>query len=169
VRRLSCRPIPPRDKALRATTDARAVSDDKGHGRLERRTLEATTRLNGYLDWPGVGCVLKITRDITRSGERTVEVAFAISSLTLEKLDAPGFLNAIRAHWGIENRLHWSRDMNFDEDRCRVRSGSGPQALAAARNTVQFLLRLAGETSVAAGLRRFAMFPSRAVRLVTGG
>lgn len=152
---------------LRAKTDARAESVDKGHGRLERRTLEVTTRLNEYLDWPGVGAVFRITRDIVRSGKRTVEVAFGISSLTLDEMDACGFLRAIRGHWGIENRLHWSRDMNFHEDRCRVRSGSGPQALAAVRNTVQVLLRLAGETSIAVGLRRFAMYPSRAVGLVT--
>ncbi len=67
-----------------------------------------------------------------------------------------------RGHWGIENRLHWVRDVTLGEDRCQVRTGSGPQALAAIRNTVIGVLRRAGHANIAAALRTYAGKPQAA-------
>ena len=72
-----------------------------------------------------------------------------------------------RGHRGIENRRHWVRDVTFDEDRCRVRSGAAPQAVAACRDLAIALLRRAGLTNVAAGLWTYAGRSADAIRLVT--
>ena len=67
----------------------------------------------------------------------------------------------IRGHGGIEDRLHWVPDMDFDEDRSQVRTGAGPRIMASLRNLVVTILRLAGEPSIAAALRYHARRPSR--------
>lgn len=59
----------------------------------------------------------------------------------------------MRAHWTIENRLHWVRDVTFDEDRCQIRRGAGPQVMATLRNLAISLLRLAGAPFIAPALR----------------
>ena len=56
----------------------------------------------------------------------------------------------IRGHWMIEDRLHWVRGMDFDEDRSQIRTGSGPRVMASLRNLVFTILRLAGAISIAA-------------------
>ena len=71
-----------------------------------------------------------------------------------------------RGHWGIENRLHWVRDVVFDEDRCQVRSGAAPQALAAIRNMAIGLLRFAGFSNIAAAQRRHAAHYREAIALL---
>ena len=65
-----------------------------------------------------------------------------------------GCLKVSRGHWGIENRVHWVRDVTFDEDRSQVRTGAAPQVMAGLRNLVIALVRRAGHTNVAAALRR---------------
>ena len=82
------------------------------------------------------------------------------------KASARRLLKLSREHWGIENRLHWVRDVTFDEDRCQVRSGSAPQVLSTIRNTVIGLLRIAGHSNIAAALRRNAARPDIPLRLV---
>ena len=72
----------------------------------------------------------------------------------------------IRGHWGIEDRLHWVRDMDFDEDRSQVRTASGPRIMASLRNLVITILRLAGMTNIAAALRYHARRPSRPIRTI---
>ncbi len=71
-----------------------------------------------------------------------------------------------RGHWSIENRLHWVRDVTFDEDRCQVRVGAAPHVMAALRNLVISLLHLAGAPNIAAALRRNAARPSEALALM---
>lgn len=71
-----------------------------------------------------------------------------------------------QGHWGIENKLHWVRDVTFDEDRSRVRTGTGPAMMAAIRNLVISLYRLAGATNIAKALRHTARHPGRALKLL---
>src|ERR1019366_6364815 len=71
-----------------------------------------------------------------------------------------------RGHWTIENRLHWVRDVTFDEDRSRVRKGAGAQVMASLRNLAISLLRLAGARYIAPALRRCARSDSHALRLI---
>lgn len=72
----------------------------------------------------------------------------------------------VQDHWGIENRAHWVRDVTFDEDRSRVRTGNGPQVMATLRNTAISMLRLAGAANIAAAQRHHAAKPSRPINLV---
>jgi hypothetical protein len=86
---------------------------------------------------------------------RTVTV-YAITSLTAFQADPVLLARWIHGHWGIENRLHWVRDVSFDEDRSQVRTAHGPQVMAALRNLAITALRMAGITNIAAGLRHHA-------------
>ena len=92
-------------------------------------------------------------------GKETVERAYAITSLTPERADAARLLGIWRGRWGIENRLHWVRDMVLGEDWSQVRTGSAPQLLAALRNSVIGLLRLSGVKNISAALRHYGWKP----------
>lgn len=71
-----------------------------------------------------------------------------------------------RGHWGIENRLHWVRDVTFGEDGCRMRTGDGPQNLAALRNAAMTLLRATKNNAIAAALRTFATKPWELIKML---
>ena len=134
------------------------------HGRLERRELWALAdpELNGYVGsagtvgeaWPHLQQVCRLERQRVVKGKKQVDVSYAISSLPATDADARRLLSLSRGHWGIENRLHWVRDVTFDEDRSQVRTGAAPQVLAGLRNLVISLVRRAGHSNVAAALRR---------------
>lgn len=94
------------------------------------------------------------------------ETRYYVTSLAPERADAKALLALARGHWGIENRLHYLRDVTFDEDRSQMRSGAGPQTFAACRNLAIALLRAAGAVSIAAALRTFAARPADAALLV---
>ena len=79
---------------------------DKGHGRLEERTVRTTTILTLHQKWPGLQQGLELTRKRTIKGVTTVEVVYAITSLKPEEADARRLLELARCHWGIENKLH---------------------------------------------------------------
>jgi len=106
---------------------------------------------------PGAG--LRLERTTTRQGKTTVEVQYAITSLSPDRADASLLNTFWRGHWGIENRLHWVRDVTFGEDKCQVKVGAAPQNLAAFRNAVISLLRLDGRQHIASTLRDFAYRP----------
>ena len=145
------------------------TSMDKGHGRLEKRTVRTTTILTLRQKWPGLAQGLEITRERTVQGKTTVEVEYAMTSLKPEQADAKR-LSELREHWGIENGLHYVRDMTLAEDACRVRKGAAPQVLAALRNAVVHLLSV--EAARQEGLSRagacdhFAANPAKALSLL---
>jgi predicted transposase YbfD/YdcC len=145
---------------------AEAVAFGRHGDRHERRTLRASTALNDYLRWPHVGQACAIERRVRRKGRTTVETGYALTSLPPEQADARRLLTLWRGHWSIENRLHWVRDVTFDEDRSQVRTGSGPQVLAALRSTAIAILRRAGHANIAAALRTYAARPFAALALL---
>ena len=106
----------------------RAETINKGHGRRERRSLQTSTRLIRHLDWPGVAQVCRLERGRQRGTRQTVEVVYAITSVPRSQANAARLLAWWRGHWGIENRLHWSRDVVWGEDHCRVRKGHAQRA-----------------------------------------
>ena len=118
--------------------------------------LRATTMLNGYLDWPAVAQVAALERTVTVGGKARAEVEYLVTSVPRERAGAATLLRWARGHWGIENRLHYVRDVTLGEDANRTRSGSGPQALAAVRNLAISQLRHDKVTNIAAALRRNA-------------
>ncbi len=146
-----------------------ARSVDKGHGRLEVRRLDATGRLNDYVDWPALGQVCRIRRERTVKGEHNSETVYAITSLSHERAGPGRLLQISRRHWAIENRLHCVRDTTMQEDRCRVRAPAAAQALAALRNTALTMLRRLGFGNIRAGLEHWAVHQQQLVHIVRYG
>jgi len=105
--------------------------------------------------------VLQLTRKTRRHrGDRLhTEVVYAVTSLSAAaKPDE--IASWLRGHWAIENRLHWVRDVSFDEDRSQTRTAGGPQVMATLRNTVISLLRLDGYLNIASARRHHARNPN---------
>jgi predicted transposase YbfD/YdcC len=102
------------------------------------------------------------TREI--KGTATTEIAYYVTSLGPAEAEPSRLLDLARAHWGIENKLHWRRDVSMNEDRCRVRAGA--RALVALRNLVLAMLRSTG-VSVPAARETYAAQPSAALHAVT--
>jgi hypothetical protein len=123
--------------------------------------------LNAWADWPSLGQVGELTSTCVCQGKVSRETSYFITSLPPEEASPGRLLRLLRGHWGIENRVHWVRDVTLDEDRCQVRCGSGPQVMAALRNTVIGLLRLKRVRNIAAAQRTLAWHARRAVKLVT--
>lgn len=136
------------------------------HGnRIEERRLWTSTALVGYCDWPGLRQVMQLERTVTNKCTRQVRqaLAYAVTSLPPERASARQLLNVWRDHWCIENKVHYVRDVTFDEDRSQVRAGHIPQVMAAFRNLAISILRLLGYTNIAAACRRLAARPALAL------
>ena len=126
-----------------------AVEDDRGHGRVERRTIRVAPADESL--FPGGVQAFRLRRDTggldgvwTRK-----EIVYGITSLSPD-LAGPAELNHYeRRHWVVEDRLHWVRDVTFSEDKSQVRTGTAPRALAAFRNLTVSALRLAGRANIA--------------------
>ena len=132
---------------------------ERGHGRTERRTLKVTAVARG-LAFPHAARAIQITRRRKMKGKWSRETCYAVTSLTISQASHAQLAAIIRGHWGIEDRLHWVRDMDFGEDRSQVRTASGPRIMASLRNLVITILRLAGAASIAAALRYHARRPT---------
>lgn len=117
---------------------------NKGHGRIEIRECW-TIPVDEYTDyiripkaWPNLRTIVKVVAQ-RRSGDKTTrETRYYVTSL---ESDAQRLLAITRAHWGIENGLHWVLDIAFREDESRVRKGHGPQNLAVLRHIALNLLK----------------------------
>ncbi len=142
---------------------------EKKHGRLTHWRIETTTALNDYLDWPGLKQVFKITRRVIfpKTGVIQVDCRYGISSLAPQRANPFQLLTFTRHHWGIENGLHWVRDVTFGEDRSVLHTGRTHHVMATLRNLALSLLRVHGYTHIASTLRLFAAQPNLALELVT--
>jgi predicted transposase YbfD/YdcC len=137
------------------------------HGaRRELRELVASTALNEWAEWPHLAQVARLVSTRTERAVTTRETHYLITSLTREEASPRRLLQLSRGHWGIENRLHWVRDVTFDEDRSRVRTGAGAQVMASIRNLVISLLRIAGARYIAPALRHCARSDPQTLRLI---
>jgi predicted transposase YbfD/YdcC len=151
------------------------------HGRREVRVFWALAdpEQNAYVGssgthgtpWPHLRqiCCVERHRLIVRRQQiiaTDVDIRYYVTSLAPERADAKALLALTRGHWGIENRLHYVRDVTFDEDRSQMRRGAIPQTFAACRNLVIGLLRHSGATNIAATLRTYAARPADAALLL---
>lgn len=134
---------------------------NKGHGRRERRRLEASTRLAAHLDWPGVAQVCRIQRWRRVKGQEGYEVSYAITSVPRSRADAAQLLQWNRGHWRIENGSHYVRDVTMGEDASQIETGNAPRILAGLRNAAVTFLRGAGAKNIAAALRTNAYHVNR--------
>ena len=140
----------------RAAPDHENVSPPD-HGRIETRRIWCSTALNAYLDFPHVGQVFMIEREVVnkKSGEISIEHALGITSWPPEQANAKRVLATNRGHWVIENSCHYIIDWNFHEDRSRICVGHGPSNVTRLRRfAVGILKRFSdGKTSIAEKMR----------------
>jgi predicted transposase YbfD/YdcC len=143
-------------------------SANKGHGRREKRRLESSTTLCSYLDWPGVGQVMRrqCERRIVKTGKINRKMRYGITSLRPPEAGAEQLELLWRRHWTIENRDHYVRDVTMGEDACQVHTGHAAHALAAFRNAILSLFRWKGWTNIAAAIRHYAASVFRALELI---
>jgi len=120
---------------------------DNGHGRLDERTTWASGEVGwlrrrhpDWLDVRGVVCVEGRRLDFA-SGKQSVQRRFYLTSLDPRQVGAARLGELVRAHWSIENNLHWCLDVMFNDDACRVRKDHGPANLAAVKRYVLGLVK----------------------------
>ena len=138
-------------------------SVSKGHGRRARRTIKAALA-PAWIGFEGAAQVAQLRRTVTAKGKRTVEVVYLITS---DRSASPETLAAwVRGHWEIENKLHWVRDVTYQEDNSLVRTGNAPRVMASLRSLAISLLRLDGHDNIAAANRHHARDPQRTLKLL---
>lgn len=125
----------------RITTDTEV---DGGHGRIETRTATVLTNFEPWVPssqrWPSLNCLVAVdaTRENPTDGDMETETRFYISNRELSAAEANA---AVRAHWQVENRLHWCLDMSFGQDHCRIRTGYATENFAVVRHFALNVLR----------------------------
>lgn len=132
-----------------------AYQIDQAHGRLEERRITVSSWLQDYTNWPYLAQVFKLERTVWRAGTPSREIRYGLTSLPVSVADAERLLTVARAEWGIENGLHYRRDVSLAEDASQLRRGTGPQVLAALNNTVIGLVLTSGARNLAAVQRTF--------------
>lgn len=135
----------------------RSSTVEKGHGRLDKRSIIVSSLLADYSDWPELAQVFKLERQSTNAlGITKTQVRYGVTSLPAHLADPKRLLELTRGHWGIENGLHYRRDVTFHEDHAQLRMGHAPEMLAVLNNIVLGLFAKQGETNMAHARRDFA-------------
>lgn len=134
-----------------------AESVQKGHGRLEKRTLILMVDTTQFLDWPGVAQVFKLIREVTclRTGLYYCETVFGITSLLPTQANAQQMLQWTQAEWGIENGLHYRRDKTLLEDDTRMANPVQGEVMATFNNFIVGLASKLGFSNLASAQRNF--------------
>jgi predicted transposase YbfD/YdcC len=147
-----------------------AQTINKGHGRLEIREVVVSTELNEFLgrQWTGVAQVFRLLRTVHKKGKVSQEIVYGITSLSPTQANAERLLELIRAHWAIENRLHYRRDVTLREDASQVRKGTAPRVQAVLNSFLLAMLDFLGVGNVPKQMRIFDAQPLLAVRLLLG-
>jgi len=118
-------------KTENAPPTSRYIATEHTRNRVTTRTVQVFHDLTGIShEWMGLKSLIKVERTGTRGGNPYHQVAYYISSLVRNAVD---FADGIRGHWGIENRLHWVKDVVFDEDRSTIHTGQAPANLSLLR------------------------------------
>ncbi len=128
------------------------------HGRIETRKIWTTTELNRYLSFPHVGQAFAIEREFVdkKTGKLSKEKAYGITSRQKAEANAEKILKINRGHWTIENSCHYILDWNYDEDRCRIRTGYGPENITRLRKFAISEMKSKKVKNVAQKIRRLS-------------
>jgi predicted transposase YbfD/YdcC len=160
-------PASEREAPLPLLDQRTARTVERSHGRTDdTRILTATTDVVGYSDWPGLAQVFRVERTWHADGRNQHVIHYGVTSLPPEVSDAERLLALKRAHWQIENEVHYVKDVTLGEDRSLIHVGQGPVVMAMLRDTVVSLIRHSGWRTVASRLRYLADRPAEAVALV---
>lgn len=164
------RAFPPYRKRLREERRSTAQTVNKGHGRIETRTLtvcDVSCAEPGDLycsDWPGLKQFLQLDREVREGGRVTTTTSYAVTSVPPGVYSPAQWLKIWRDHWGIENRCFYLRDVTLREDASRLRTDHAPRNMATFRNAALTVLRHLGLTNVAHTLRDHALDLPKLVR-----
>ena len=147
-----------------------AKRPQKGHGRLEIREIWSSTQMNEWLEteWAGVAQVFRLRRYVKEGDKEREEIVYGLTNLPGKKANASRLLALEQAHWRVENRLHYRRDVTLGEDACQVRISGAPQALAALNGAVLALMDWLRVRNVASQMRHFCAHPVKALHLLCG-
>jgi len=143
---------------------------NKGHGRIEQRTLTVSSQLKDFLDWPYLEQVFKLERRFTSTKTAEVEeqVVYGITSLARDEITPLALLQMTRSYWGIENGLHYRRDVTLHEDHTRLTRKNAARVMACLNNLVLGLLIGKMKYPYLPPARRFfAAHPHHALALLT--
>ncbi len=134
-----------------------ACTTQAGHGRIETRVLTVIPDQTGYLAWPGVAQVFKLERTVTqtKTQKTTQETVYGMTSLTPEKTSASQLLQLTQQHWGIENGLHYRRDVTLQEDVTRLSQNRRAETMAILNNFIIGLTSKLGFRNLASAQRTF--------------
>jgi predicted transposase YbfD/YdcC len=140
----------------------------KGHGRIEKRTILVSQALNDYLDWPHVAQVFRLEREVWRDrGKRkTRQVVVGLTSLSPQEASPARLLDLLRGYWGIENGLHYRRDVTLHEDATRATVGHTGHNLAILNNLAIALTLSNGHKNLPKARRVFDAKPLAAIELI---
>lgn len=144
-----------------------AQTVEKGHGRVDIRSIRVSSELKGYSDWPGLEQVFELRRRWQSKGIWHEAVRYGVTSLPATIAIPERLLKLKRGHWIIENGLHYVKDVTMDEDKSTVHYDNGPKIMAALRNTAVSLLRHAGFSTIAARLRYNSTHPQAALEVLS--
>ena len=136
-----------------------AETCDSGHGRIETRKIWTSAKANDYLDFPYVGQAFAIEREVIfkKTGKVSNELVYGITSQATFEADARQILNTNRKHWCIENSCHYILDWAFDEDRCRIRTGYGPENITRLRRFAISVIKATSSQGVTETMRTLTM------------
>jgi predicted transposase YbfD/YdcC len=143
-----------------------ATTVDRRRGRYEMRHLIASDEVAGVVEWPHVGQGFMLIRWWEYQGQVGQEIHWGITSLPAAAANAARLLELARGHWGIENRLHYIKDVTLGEDASLLHAEQGPAVMSLLRDAVVSLVHQAGHTQVAARLRYYARHPAEALTLL---
>ncbi len=129
------------------------------HGRIQTRKIWVTIDLNDYLDFPHAGQAFMIKRQSydKKTGKTSNETVYGVTSLRPNQADAAKVLQINREHWVIENSCHYIIDWNYNEDKSRVRVGSGPENLTRLRRFAVGLIKSNNVKSVSQKMRQLLL------------
>lgn len=141
---------------------------NKHHGRIEQRTIMVSSLLNDYLDWPHVAQVFRVERIVwhCQYGGKTRELVYGLTSLPPSRAHPEKLLSLIREYWGIENGLHYRRDVTLREDATRLTRGQAGHNMAILNNLVIGLCFSHGFQNLAHARRHFCARPQEALHLI---
>lgn len=151
-------------KLAATTTFGNHLDIDHRRGQVVHRQVRSTDAAG--IDFPGAAQVFRIRRDVfDLSGQRiSKEIVHGITSLPEATAEAIG--RWVRQHWGVENKIHWVRDVVFAEDHQNAYLGAAAHAMALFRNLAIGLIRLAGHTQIKRTLEHIAADRTRILPLL---
>lgn len=140
---------------------------DKGHGRIEHRLCKATSDIAWLQErhkWPGLQTIAAVYSSRETYKGKQEEVRYYIASMLC---DAERIAKAARAHWGVENSLHWVLDVTMNEDKSRIRNENAPEILSAMRKWgLNLINQHKGNLSVNRMIKKMAMSPKNLIQIL---